>query len=328
MADNAQSRKWTLTINNPLDAGLTHDAITEILTRFAPDYFCMADEIATTGTFHTHVFLFSSSPIRFSTLKGRFPIAHIEKAYGSGAQNRDYITKSGKWAEDGKADTSVEGSFFEQGALPSEKEEKCPQMCRLIRHIREGRHTAAIIDDAPGLAFRVREIDTLRQTLLAERYAAENRELTVTYLYGATGTGKTRGIYQRHDPHDVCRITNYRGGRGVSFDSYSGQDVLVFEEYNSQIPIEDMLNYLDVYPLNLPARYNDKTACYTQVYITSNLSLTAQYLDVQRYRPETWRAFLRRITHVVEYRQDGTIKEATNEEKENRYRSRESDTSG
>lgn len=114
----------------------------------------------------------------------------------------------------------------------------------------------------------------------------------------------------------------------MSFDSYSGQDVLVFEEFNSQIPIEDMLNFLDVYPLNLPARYNDKTACYTMVYITSNLPLTAQYPEVQQYRPETWRAFLRRITRVVEYRQDGTLKEATNEEKENRYRSRESGNSG
>ena len=32
------------------------------------------------------------------------------------------------------------------------------------------------------------------------------------------------------------------------------------EEFNSQIPIEAMLNYLDVYPLLLPARYSDRTA--------------------------------------------------------------------
>ncbi len=89
MADNAQSRKWTLTINNPLDAGLTHEAIAEILTRFSPDYFCMADEIATTGTFHTHIFIYSHSPIRFSTIKSRFSIAHIEKAYGSCQRNQE-----------------------------------------------------------------------------------------------------------------------------------------------------------------------------------------------------------------------------------------------
>ena len=67
-----------------------------------------------------------------------------------------------------------------------------------------------------------------------------------------------------------------------------------------------MLNYLDIYPLSLPARYNDKTACYTKVYITSNLPLEKQYWGEQWDRPETLRAFLRRIHVVVEYLPDGS----------------------
>ena len=77
MENNTQSRKWALVINNPLEAGLDHAAIREILYRFSPTYFCMADEIATTGTYHTHIFLFSPSPMRFSTVKNRFSTAHI-----------------------------------------------------------------------------------------------------------------------------------------------------------------------------------------------------------------------------------------------------------
>lgn len=83
MENKTQSRKWTLVINNPLEAGLDHDAISELLHRCSPAYFCMADEIAKTGTPHTHIFLYAPSPVRFSTLKNRFPTAHIEKAYGS-----------------------------------------------------------------------------------------------------------------------------------------------------------------------------------------------------------------------------------------------------
>ena len=71
--------------------------------------------------------------------------------------------------------------------------------------------------------------------------------------------------------------------------------MIVFEEFASQIPIEEMLNLLDIYPLMLPARYSDKVACYTKVYITSNLPLGRQYQAVQQYHPETWKAFLRRI---------------------------------
>ena len=304
---NSQSRKWALVINNPHECGLSHDVITAIVMKFFPDYFCLCDEIAATGTYHTHIFIYSHSPIRFSTLKNRFPTAHIEKAYGTAMENRDYILKSGKWAHDEKAETVVEGSFYDYGELPTEKSEGSPKMSKLLDSIKDGKRTAEIIDNSPNFAFRIRDIDVIRQTFLSDRFTTENRNLSVSYIFGATGTGKTRGIYQKHNAQDIYRITNYRAGRGVSFDGYFGQDVLVFEEFNSQIPIEDMLNFLDVYPVYLPARYADKIACFTQVYITSNVPLTAQYKDVQIYRPETWQAFLRRIHTVTEYHKSGEI---------------------
>jgi hypothetical protein len=313
--NNTQARKWSGTINNPQECGLDHDAITEKLLQFSPTYACMCDEIATTGTFHTHFFLCSDSPIRFGTLKARFPTAHFEKAYGSAKENRDYITKSGKWANSDKAETSVSGSFWEYGVLPSEKEETNPKMLRLVKFIRDGMSTTEIIDNDPGLAFRVKDIDALRQILLAEKYATENRELTVAYLYGASGAGKTRSIFENHNPREVYRITNYRGGRGISCDGYFGQDVLVFEEFHGQVPIEEMLNYLDIYPLYLPARYNDKVACFTKVYITSNIPLREQYTEVKWKQNETWRALERRIHREVEYRHDGTIHERIINEK-------------
>ena len=298
MGNNTQSRKWALVINSPQDAGLNHEAIAELLHRFSPSYFCMADEIASTGTYHTHVFFYTPSPVRFSTIKNRFPTAHIEKAYGSVQENRSYIRKEGKWENSDKAGTAVPGTFEEWGEIPPERAEKHPEMFRLVQCIREGKSTTEIIAENPGWAFRIREIDLLRQTLLEEKYAVENRELEVAYFYGASGAGKTRSIYLAHDPRDVYRVTNYRAGRGISFDGYHGQDVLVFEEFASQLPLGDMLNYLDVYPLALPARYNDRTACYTKVYLTSNLPLEKQYWAEQRNSPEGWRAFLRRI-HVV-----------------------------
>ena len=51
------------------------------------------DEIATTGTKHMHIFIYSKSPIRFSTLKNRFPVAHIDKANGSVTENRDFSAR-------------------------------------------------------------------------------------------------------------------------------------------------------------------------------------------------------------------------------------------
>ena len=218
-----QSRKWLLVINNPQDCGLDHERLKEILSLFHPLYYCMADEIATTGTYHTHGYLYTHSPARFSTLKNRLPTAHIEKAYGTSKENRDYIRKSGeKWAGTEKAETSVPGTFFEFGELPTEAEEKSPVMHQLLQSVKDGMTNTEIIEQTPSMAFRIREIDVLRQTLLAEKYAVENRKLEVTYLYGSTGAGKTWGIYEKHDPRSIYRVTNYRASRGISFDGYHG----------------------------------------------------------------------------------------------------------
>ncbi len=308
MGNNSQSRKWVLVINNPSEIGLDHAVISKLLSLFSPAYFCMADEIATTGTYHTHLFFYALSPVRFTTIKNRFPTAHIEKAYGTVQENRAYIRKEGRWADTDKVETAIPGTFEEWGEIPPERAEKHPDMFRLVQNIRDGMTTTEIIDDNPSMAFRIREIDLLRQTLTAEKYAVENRPLRVTYLYGASGAGKTRSIYAAYDPRSIYRITNYRAANGIYFDGYSGQDVLVFEEFRSQISIEDMLNYLDIYPLTLPARYNDKRACYTKVYITSNSPLEEQYRVEQHTRPETWRAFNRRIHKIVEYLSDGTTR--------------------
>lgn len=309
--NNSQGRKWQLTINNPGEHEITTELIRELLLKFVPDYYCFCREIGNqTKTEHIHIFIYSSSPIRFNTLKNRFPVAHIEKAYGSVQQNVDYIKKQGKWENTDKTETIVEGSFEEYGTIPSESQELDPTMYQLLEDIKDGKSTMQIIEENPSLAFRIKDIETIRQTYLAEKYSRENRDLIVTYIWGEPGVGKTRGIFEKHGAENICRITNYRTGRGLDFGSYSNsQDVLVFEEFHSQVPIEDMLNYLDIYPIMLPARYNDKVACYTKVYITSNVPFEDQYseLRLRLGMHGVLKAFERRVHNILEYKKDGTI---------------------
>ena len=163
---NLQSRKWLLTVNNPLDYGLNHAEIKNILPLFNPDYFCLVDEIATTGTRHTHIFIYSKSPIRFSTLKKRFPIAHIDKANGSVIENRDYLRKEGKWQGSDKEQTNLIDTFEEVGNVPKPVDENSPDMSALIEEIENGLDTYEIVKLHPKYAFRIKEIDTLRQTVL------------------------------------------------------------------------------------------------------------------------------------------------------------------
>ena len=137
--------------------------------------------------------------------------------------------------------------------------------------------------------------------------------MKVHYLFGDSGTGKTRSIYEKHPPEDVYRITDYSGQSGARFDDYHGEPVIVFEEFHSQVPISAMLNFLDIYPLRLPARYRDRVACFDTVYITSNIPLEQQYQEIQRKELETWHAFLRRIHKVVEFRRGMPPREVPHE---------------
>ena len=59
MARKSASRKYQLTINNPIDNGYTHDKIKAVFDDFKGlVYYCMCDEIGEQGTYHTHIFFY------------------------------------------------------------------------------------------------------------------------------------------------------------------------------------------------------------------------------------------------------------------------------
>lgn len=304
MADK-QSRKWQLTINNPQDKGLDHDAIKKVLEQFKSlTYWCVADETGLdTHTPHSHLFFCLKSPGKFSTVKKRFPEAHIEAAKGTIQENRAYVQKSGKWADDPKADTSVPGTFEESGEPPEEPGQGArtdiAELYRLIAE--EGMSNAEVMEQNPELAAHIGKMDKIRQDVLEARYREQRRELEVTYIFGPTATGKTRGVMEQHGFGSVYRVTDYNH----PFDRYAQEPVMCFDEFRSSLLIGDMLDYLDCYPLALPARYANRQACYETVYIISNIDLKEQYPNIQGIEPATWRAFLRRIHRVIEYRTEG-----------------------
>lgn len=293
MAREKASRKWQITINNPLEHDFSHDTIKAILASFPSAlYWCLCDEVGEKGTPHTHIYIVCKNAVMFSTLQQRFYGAHLEPANGSSAENRAYIRKEGKWQDDKKHETSLPDTFEEWGTIPAERSTAVCDSQAIYEMIKEGYSDYEIMEAYPSAMSRLDKISRARQTILEERYKNTFRQLEVTYIWGDTGSGKTRGVMEQYGYDNVHRVTNYEH----PFDSYKGQDVVIFEEFRSSLPIQDMLNYLDGYPLQLPCRYADKAARYTKVYIVTNIPLVQQYTSVQFNHPETWRALLRRIT--------------------------------
>ena len=58
MAKNTRSRKWQITINNPIEKDFTHEKIREKIDEFKSRiYACWCDETGEQGTYHTHIYI-------------------------------------------------------------------------------------------------------------------------------------------------------------------------------------------------------------------------------------------------------------------------------
>lgn len=297
---NTQSRKWLITINNPIDKGWTHEALKNTLQEMPTIiYWCMSDE--ENQTFHTHLFMVSKTPMKRKQLDNAFVGGHFDKANGLSVENRDYVFKEGKWLDTEKGTTNYRDSHEEWGEMPQERQGKRTDITQLYEMIKDGLSNYEIMESNPKYMMHMDKIERARQNIRDEQYKDVWRDLEVTYIFGVTGAGKTRGVMEKYGYSNVYRVTDY----DHPFDSYKGQDVIVFEEFRSSLKIDDMLKYLDGYPVELPARYMNRIACFTKVYIISNIDIRDQYPNIQREQRETWNAFLRRIQTVKVY--NGTM---------------------
>jgi hypothetical protein len=252
-------------------------------------YFAIALEKGKFETYHHHILLTFPNAIEFSTLKKFFPFAHIEVVKSTPQKVLDYL---------GKANL-LDGGLKTYGIPPAQG--KRNDLNDIYEMMLSGNNLAAIRNLYPSQYIKYKNnINQTYQELLDEEM--ENRRIHkhVTYIYGSTGTGKTRYVMDLHGDKNVYRITNYKN----PFDLYRGQDVIIFEEFRSSLKLQDMLNYLDIYPLRLPARYADRVAAYTKVYIISNISLLEQYKKLIYNHPLDFQAFLRRIDEVHLYLKD------------------------
>lgn len=316
--ENTRSRKYLLTINNPdKHEGCDHKSIFEKASKFQTIYMAVCDETGgKEGTFHTHAYLHFENGIRFSTIKRLFPTANIAAAKGTSQQNRHYLLKDlpehGKNAEGFYNYTDKSGkthcgqnfadSFKEYGECPEENQGERSDLEQLYSLVKEGYSDAEILEIMPETAIpHIDRISKLRLTYLTDKYKGNRRfNLKVHYITGKTGTGKSRDILDEFGDENVYRVTEYKH----PFDSYQCEPVLVFEEYRASIRLQDMLNYLDIYPIILPARYSPKVGCYSTVFVVSNWTFEQQYAEIQKEKEQkpSYEAWVRRFNgYVKEY---------------------------
>ena len=240
--------------------------------------FVIGFEVGEQGTPHIQgVFQFKRSK-RFNILREYFKNNHIEKIHDLKA-SIDYCKKTGDYME--------YGEIVEQGQRTDIE--------AFTQAIIDGYSDIELLNEFPIQTQRfLNNIEKIRQMVLSEYYQRNLRyNLKVIFISGDAGVGKTRYVYERHNISDIYRVCNYEN----PFDNYKSQKILVLDEYNNQLSVQLLLNILDIYPLLLPARYNDKWACYEQVYLISNYDFDELF---SIYDNSIYEAVRRRFSLITE----------------------------
>lgn len=207
-----------------------------------------------TGRKHLQGFMSLCKSQRPSYLKKFDKNFHFEKMYkkSSALHNKEYCSKENVIIEYGNINAVFQGARSDL-KQKLENYESAKELC---------------LDDPDTYCrYRTGILDYYKykdETLLNNYKPVE-----VTYIWGETAVGKTKGIFEKHGPENVCKI-NCCARENIVFDNYKGQEVLLFDEFRGNLPLSCMLDYLDNYYTIQPCRYADTVAKYKYVYITNN----------------------------------------------------------
>lgn len=284
---DTRHRRWILTVPAEGEKGVSRDELQQALAPY--ESFLGQLEQGEGGSSYRHwqLVLVHSEPIRFSTLKKKLPTAHVEPVRDLRA-SLAYVQKE---------DTRVEGEkpLVKGSISPGPGQGHRSDLDALRTRILQGQETAddLILSDASAWRHS-RLVGDLVGARDRHRQEGKLRNVQVRVVFGDTGTGKTSAVLTGLQAlGSVCRVTHWGTG---TFDGYDGQDSLVLDEFAGQPPLEELLTWLDRYPVALPARYRARQAAFVRVVLCANAPPWTWY----EFAPKAQRAALARRLHLVE----------------------------
>lgn len=251
------------------------------------EYIICQRERGENGTLHWQGFLILKQKNRLSWLKRHFSErAHFEVARGSDQQCVAYCRKEETY-EPGKRtelwemleargmhdENEKEPGRWEYGHLPErvhkKRQEKEEDAEDELENIKAGYKRPSEID---GAILRCPGFIAAYNALTADILGPYRPNLKIITLVGPPGTGKSYAIQKCFPEHGRCIY----GNSGAWFQNPTAK-VMIFEEFNGQIPLQRMLQMLDPYPLALEVKGRMAPAMYDTVVITSNTSPASWY---------------------------------------------------
>jgi len=167
-----------------------------------------------------------------------FRRAHVETMKGTPGQSETYCSK--------------DGDFFEYGSLPEPGKRNDLAVAvqaindgQSLREMAEGDHGVAVVKFYKGL--------TVLRSLRSKPRNPSDPPPACYWLYGATGTGKTKCAWELGLSFGGADDIWMSNGNTQWFDAYDGQPVVIFDDFRSKGTVfAFLLRLTDRYPMLVP----------------------------------------------------------------------------
>lgn len=233
---------------------------------------------------HWQCYVEFKSQQRFTRLQSLFPNSHYERRHGSAHQAASYCKKDNAFVEF--------GTISNQGSRSD--------LLTIAESIVSGESTLSTVAITnPSTFVQYGRGITLLSSVVSRSRQSRWRDVNVQIWWGETATGKTRKWFDEHFD-DGYRYQYSRNNNW--WDGYDCEKAILFDEFNCQILMSDMLMYLDGHPCRMEVKGSSAYAHWTSVTIISNDNPQGWYSNVSL---EKRKAFARRINKVLHFTSSG-----------------------
>lgn len=286
---NPRSRGWVFTAHAG-ETGLT--VIATVLDMVDCDYMVYQEETGEGGRKHLQGFVWWKSARAFNSVKGKLPAGvHIEKQRGTNKEAADYCRKEGAGGYNG-------GLRKERGEQPADAGRPAGGTKHAVEALRKAQTHGVkrVLDEDPEVFLKHHSALEKAAKLEATARVPNERDVTVWWIHGDAGSGKSRFAANYDTPENTCIISDSAGGW---LDGYTGQRTLVIDDFEGLMPYQQVKRMLDIYRYQAPVKGDHVPAEWTTVFITSNEHPNTYYTqDRWSNDPATPSPLQRRITEV------------------------------
>lgn len=283
LRNTSRHRRWVFTLNNWSQQEYDNlRALKDVKAAI------IGKERGEQGTPHLQGAMAFTRAITLKTMKTLVPRAHLEPMKGSLLEAFDYCKK--------------EGNFIQWGDVPNPG--KRNDLKHAIEQMKSGKRMKDIVEETDSATVFVkysRGLNALQN--LYDQNKPLNKK-TVVWLHGHTGAGKTYSAVQFCKDNDIDYWIS--GDNLKWFDLYTGQDVVIFDDFRwNHCSFSSLLRLLDQYELNVQikggyVRWNPKI-----IFVTTPKSIAETFVTEWRQEnSEDLQQVKRRVHMVLEMPRD------------------------